>query len=114
MAGPASNTWTVRFEGTEVALRGMTGPVEAAIDGGAARTLTPDPEGGAVSLASGLPDGEHTLVLRSPNGAPAVFLVGRAQPLAWLWVLAPALLLLALAVVGALISLRVAGWRVTS
>lgn len=109
VAGPEANTWTVRFEGTGIALRRMTGPVEAAIDGGAARQLNPDPEGGAISLASGLIDGEHTLVLRSPNGAPAVFLVERAQPLAWLWVLLPAVLLLALGAVGALIGLRVAG-----
>lgn len=101
-AGPGAQAWTIRFTGASLALRGAPGPIEFAFDGGTAQQRNPDPEGGPVTLAAGLPDGEHTVTLRIPNGAPALFLVGRAQPLAWLWVIAPIVLLLGLAAVGAL------------
>ncbi len=81
----------------------MTGPAEVAIDGAAAVSINPDVEGGSVTAASALADVTHTAVVRSPNGPPGVFIVARAQPWPWLWALAPALLLAALVVVGALL-----------
>ncbi len=96
----ATNEWSIQFEGSALALRGMAGPVEVSIDGGVGRSYNPDVEGGAITVVSGLGDGQHTLRVNSPNGAPRTFLVSRDRPLAWLWLLAPALLLLALALVG--------------
>lgn len=96
-------TWTIRFEGQALGLRGMPGPVEVSIDGGPSTQVNPDVEGGASWLARGLPDGVHRAVIRSLSGtpdAPASFLVARVRPLAWLWLLAPALLLAGLALVG--------------
>lgn len=95
--------WAVRFAGTSFGLRKMTGPAEVAIDGAAAVSINPDVEGGSVTAASALADVTHTAVVRSPNGPPGVFIVARAQPWPWLWALAPALLLAALVVVGALL-----------
>lgn len=101
-SGVVAYAWTLRFAGTSLALDGMPGPAEYAIDGGPQTQRNPDVEGGPVTLASGLSDTEHTLTIRIENGPPRAFVVARAQPLGWLWALAPALLLAALAVVGAL------------
>ena len=67
------------------------------------RALNPLMERRVLPIAEGLADGKHSAIIRSANGPPSAFLVGRAAPLPWLWVLAPALLLIALVVVGALI-----------
>jgi hypothetical protein len=53
-------------------------------------------------IVDGLADGVHVAVVRSANGPPSAFMVGRGAPLPWLWVLMPALLLAALVLVGAL------------
>jgi hypothetical protein len=73
-----------------------------AIDGGAPLDLNPLVGGGTFQVAAQLSDGTHTAILRAPGGLPNAFLVGRAPPLPWLWTLAPALVVLALAVVGGL------------
>ncbi len=96
------NRWSLRFEGSSLALVGMHGPIEIALDGQAPVNVNPDVEGGPVTVASGLSDGVHTVVLSGANGPPHTFVVGRAQPLPWLWTLAPMLLLAALALVGGL------------
>jgi hypothetical protein len=57
----------------------------------------------SLPIAEGLTAGVHSAVVRSPNGPPSAFVVGRAAPLPWLWVLAPALLIAALVLVGALL-----------
>ena len=98
-----ASEWAVRFEGTSFGLRNLAGPFEVAIDGGAPATMNPDVEGGTVAVASSLADGPHTAVVRSANGPPGVFVVGRAQPYEWAWIVVPALLVVALAIVGALI-----------
>ena len=102
--------WTVRFEGTSLGLDGMPGEFDMTLDGGPPRQIRPDVEGGVVTPVSGLSDGVHTLVLRGENGPPRAFIVGRDQPLPWLWTLAPALLLVALAIVGALTMRALADW----
>jgi hypothetical protein len=53
-------------------------------------------------IAQGLTAGAHSAVIRSANGPPSAFMVGRSAPLPWLWVLVPALLIAALVLVGAL------------
>ncbi len=105
-AGQGANAWALRFEGTSLALVGLPGPAEFTIDGGAQARRNPDVEGGPAVLASGLSDGEHTLAIRVENGPPRAFVVARDQPLGWLWALAPALLLAALAAAGARIARR--------
>jgi hypothetical protein len=55
-----------------------------------------------VAIAHGLADGPHTALIRSA-AAPEAFVVGRDAPAPWLWPSAAALLLAALAAVGALI-----------
>jgi hypothetical protein len=101
--GRAPNRWSLRFEGSSLAFVGMRGPIEAALDGQASQNVDPDVEGGPVTIASGLNDGVHTIVLSGANGPPRLFVVARAQPLPWLWAIVPALLLAALALAGALI-----------
>lgn len=91
--------WVVRFAGTALTLVGMPGPAST-LDGAAPERRNPDVEGGPVTLASGLSAGEHTLTISIENGPPRVFVVAQAQPLAWLWWLAPALLLAALGALG--------------
>lgn len=99
-AGPGAHMWVVRFAGTALTLVGMPGPAEYTLDGAAPERRNPDVEGGPVTLASGLSAGEHTLTISIENGPPRVFVVAQAQPLAWLWWLAPALLLAALGALG--------------
>jgi hypothetical protein len=98
----ARNEWAVRFVGSSFGLVDLRGPVEVTVDGGPARALNPLMERRVLPIAEGLPDREHIVVVRSANGPPGAFIVGRAAPLPWLWGLAAALLLLALLVVGAL------------
>jgi hypothetical protein len=100
--GRAPDSWSLRFAGSTLTLAGMRGPMEIALDGGAGRLVNPDVEGGPVTVVSGASDAEHTLTLSGENGPPSAFIVARAQPLAWLWAIVPALLLAALALVGAL------------
>jgi hypothetical protein len=99
--GQAPNTWTLRFEGSALTLVGMRGPAQITLDGGVPRGYNPDVEGGPVTVVSGAADGLHVVALSVENGPPRGFVVERARPLAWLWVIAPALLLIGLAVVGA-------------
>ena len=70
---------------------------------GPSRALNPLMERRVLPIAEGLAAGEHVAVIHSANGPPGAFMVGRAAPLPWLWVLVPALLLLALVVTGALL-----------
>jgi hypothetical protein len=98
-----TNTWRVRFQGTSFALLDSRGPIEVALDGQPWRAMNPLMERSVLPIAEGLAEGEHTAVIQSANGPPGAFIVGRAAPLPWLWVLAPALLLAALVVVGALL-----------
>jgi hypothetical protein len=102
VAPAGENAWSLRFEGTSLALRQLPGPVEVALDGGVPAAYNPDVEGGAIMVANGLAAGPHTAVIRGANGPPGVFLVGRAQPLPWVWTVAPMLLVGALVVLGAL------------
>jgi hypothetical protein len=101
VAPSGDGAWSLRFQGTSLGLRRLAGPVEVAVDGGAPATSNPDVEGGTTVVAAGLADGPHTALIRSPAGPPGVFLVGRDRPLPWVWVLAPALLIGALALAGA-------------
>jgi hypothetical protein len=101
--GRAPNRWSLRFEGSSLALVGMPGPMEIALDGKAPLQVNPDVEGGPVTIASGLSDSVHTVVLSGTNGPPRLFVVARAQPLPWLWTIVPALLLAALTLTGGLI-----------
>jgi hypothetical protein len=103
----AADTWQIRFHGTSLALYRMKAPLSVAIDSGAPADINPLVGGGTLTVASGLPDGQHTAVLRGP-APPEAFLVGRASPLLWLWVLAPALIVAALVLVGALAMRRLA------
>jgi hypothetical protein len=98
-----TNEWAVRFEGTSFSLLDLRGPIEIAIDNQPARAMNPLMERRVLPIAEGLVDGEHVAVVQSTNGPPSAFLVGRAAPLPWLWVLVPALLLAALVLVGALL-----------
>jgi hypothetical protein len=107
----AGDTWQVRFEGTSLALRGMRAPLSVAIDGGAPAEFQPLVGAGTSIIAGGLADGPHTAVLRGAELPSDVFLVGRAAPWPWLWMIVPALLMLALAVVGGLIGRVVLSWR---
>jgi hypothetical protein len=102
--GPAPNSWTLRFEGSSLTLVGMRGPMQVALDGGPARSYNPDVEGGPVTVIGGASDGEHTATLSGENGPPRAFAVARAQPLAWLWAIVPAVLLVATGLVGAQIT----------
>jgi polysaccharide biosynthesis protein PslG len=103
VAARGPNQWVVRFEGTSFALVDLHGPIEIAIDQEPPRAMNPLMERRVLPIAEGLANGEHSAVIRSANGPPSAFLVGRAAPLAWLWALVPALLLVALVAVGALI-----------
>jgi hypothetical protein len=109
VAPAGENAWSLRFEGTSLALRQLPSPVEVALDGGAPAAYNPDVEGGAIVVASGLADGPHTAVIRGAHGPPGVFLVGRAQPLPWVWTAAPVLLVGTLVVVGALLMRMLVG-----
>jgi hypothetical protein len=93
----------VRFEGTSFALLDLRGPIEIAIDNQPLRALNPLMERRIMPIAEGLADGEHSVIIRSANGSPSAFMVGRGAPLPWLWALVPALLIAALVVVGALL-----------
>ncbi|MEN9935590.1 MAG: hypothetical protein RLZZ387_2169 [Chloroflexota bacterium] len=99
-----SGAWLLRFTGQSLALQGIGAPLEVAVDGGTPVALPPGAE--QVIVASGLAEGDHTAVVRGER-PPDAFLVGREQPLAWAWWLTPALLTVALAVVGALAMGRV-------
>jgi hypothetical protein len=103
VAGAGTNTWRVRFEGKSFALLDVRGPFEVAIDDQPSVALNPLMERSVRPIADRLADGQHTVVIHSDNGSPGGFLVGRAAPLAWLWVLAPGLLLALLVVVCALL-----------
>lgn len=91
--------WQIRFFGESLALDGRAPPLSVALDGGAPTDIRPRAAGGPpVVVAGGLPLGEHVANVAG-RAPPASFLVGRAQPLAWLWVLAPALLIGGMALV---------------
>jgi hypothetical protein len=89
--------WQLRFTGSRVTLIGglNPGPEQVTLDGRpvtleAQRTATGEP---ALQLA-GLADTTHTLAIRAPGEAPPErFVIGRDQPLPWVWVVAPALLI---------------------
>jgi hypothetical protein len=98
-----ANAWRVRFEGTSFALLDVRGPFDVAIDDQPPVALNPLMERTVRPIPDGLADGQHVAVIRSDNGPPGGFLVGRAAPLPWLWVLAPSLLLTVLVIVGALL-----------
>jgi hypothetical protein len=110
VAGPGAHSWQhpaigqaaggsyqLRFTGQSLLLQ-LAAPATVAVDGGPPHSLNPEVEGGAVLVAAGLPDGEHTATIETPR-PPRGFLVGRQQPLAWLWPAMPVVLtaLLALA-----------------
>jgi hypothetical protein len=103
VAERGADEWAVRFAGTSLALLDPRGPIEIAIDQQSSRAMNPLMERRALPIAEGLADGEHVAVVRSANGPPSAFVVGRAAPLAWLWMLLPALLIAALVVLGALV-----------
>lgn len=107
----AEDTWQIRFEGTSFALYRMRAPLTVTIDGGAARDVNPLVGGGTLTIAQGLPDTVHTAVLRGP-APPEAFVVGRAPPLPWFWLLAPALVVGGLVLVGALAMRRLAGLEI--
>jgi polysaccharide biosynthesis protein PslG len=97
-----TNEWALRFEGASFMLVGPRGPVEISIDGAPPHAMNPLMERSVLPITEGLPEGLHTAIVRSANGPPGAFIVGRAAPLMWVWLLAPALLLMALVLVGAL------------
>lgn len=103
VAEHGTNEWIVRFEGTSFALVDLRGPIEIAIDNQPLRALNPLMERRVLPIAERLADGTHSAVIRSANGPPSAFMVGKAAPLPWLWTLVPALLIAALVVVGALL-----------
>jgi hypothetical protein len=102
VADRGTNEWEVRFEGTSFGLLDLRGPIEIAIDNQPQRAMNPLMERRILPIAAGLTAGVHSAVIRSANGPPSAFMVGRESPLPWLWVLAPALLIAALVFVGAL------------
>ena len=91
--------------------RDLRAPLSVAIDGGAPAEIQPLVGGGTITIAGGLADGPHTAVLRGAELPSEVFLVGRAAPSPWLWTLAPALIVLALVVVGGQIGRVLLSWR---
>jgi len=103
VADAGANTWRVRFEGTSFALLDVSGPVEVTIDDQPSMALNPLMERSIRPIADGLAPGQHVVVIHSANRPPSGFLVGRAAPMAWLWVLAPALLIATIVLVGALL-----------
>jgi len=102
VAERGTNEWAVHFEGTSFALLDLRGPIEIAIDNQSPRAVNPLMERSSLPIAEGLAAGPHSAVVQSANGPPSAFMVGRAAPVPWLWVLAPALLIAALVLVGAL------------
>jgi hypothetical protein len=80
-------------------LVGGEGPLELSIDGGPMIALANDRQ----PAAAGLHDGVHMALVRSRGAPPNIFLVGRDQPLPWLWGLAPASIAVGLVLVGALV-----------
>ena len=103
VAAAGADTWRVRFEGTSFALLDLRGPIEVAIDDQLRRAVSPLVERRALPIADGLAAGAHVAIIQSASGPPGAFMVGRAVPLPWLWMVLPALLLAALALVGALL-----------
>lgn len=94
--------WTVRFAGDSFALVGGAGAAQVAIDDGKPIDVALGGPDGIVAVAADLPNAAHTALILGAAAPPQAFLVAHARPEPWLWTLAPALLLLGLAVVGAL------------
>ncbi len=94
---PIAGGWRVRFSGARLSLLGgLTGDVEASLDG-APVTLTRSELEGLPALATPtLAQGDHTLELRGAP-PPARFVVERARPWGWLWDHGPLALIAALA-----------------
>ena len=99
--------WALRFEGSALALGG-SGAASVSIDGGAPVAVTLAGAQTPVTVAQGLADAPHTALVQAP-AAPELFVVGRAPPLAWLWTLAPALLIAGLVCAAALAARGLAG-----
>src|SRR6185503_7856621 len=78
VAERSTNEWMVRFEGTSFALLDLRGPIEIAIDNQSLRAVNPLMERRILPIAEGLTAGAHSAVIRSPNGPPSAFMVGRA------------------------------------
>jgi hypothetical protein len=110
VAGPGAHSWEhpairllpgrmyqLRITGQSLALL-LASPARVSVDGGAATAFNPDVEGGAVTVAARLADGEHIVTIETAL-TPRGFLVGREQPLPWLWPLAPLALVALLALV---------------
>lgn len=102
--------WRVRFTGQSLAIR-LNAPAGVSIDGGAAVQVTSSVDGSPVVIASGLTDGLHIFEIQSA-AAPEYFVVGREQPLPWVWTLTPAVITLALASVGSQMMIEIGRWVV--
>jgi polysaccharide biosynthesis protein PslG len=94
--------WELRFTGSGLSFRGMRAPLTAQLDDGTPLVLTPRVEDHTpVVAATGLAYGDHVALVAGER-PPEAFLVSRARPLAWLWTLAPALLIAGLTATAAL------------
>lgn len=90
--------WAVRFRGQSLHLV-LRAPVTVALAGEEPVEVLPPMERNApVGALTGLRNSEHTVIIRGAQ-PPEAFVVAREQPLAWLWVIVPAVLVAALAVV---------------
>jgi hypothetical protein len=96
--------WAIRFAGTSFALYNLKAPLSVAVDGGMSIKINPLIGSGTLTITAGLPDRVHTAIVQG-NSAPEGFLIGREPLLPWFWALAPALIVIGLALTGAL-SLR--------
>lgn len=89
----------LHFWGTTVALElPAASSVSISVDGGAAQTIESGASPGRVIVAEGLPLGRHTLTIHNAPDALDV-VIGREQQMAWIWWLAPSVLLALLALV---------------
>jgi hypothetical protein len=97
----SGDTWQIQFAGTTFALGGLRSAASVQIDNGAPVTISVAE--GVQTVANGLSEGEHTAVVRAGT-PPATFLVGRAQPLPWLWTWGAGVVIVALVLDGALLA----------
>ncbi len=97
----SSGTWQVQFAGTTFALGGLRSAASIQIDNSVPISVSAADD--VQTVASGLAEGTHTAVIET-GMPPATFLVGRAQPLPWLWTWGAGVLIVALVLDGALLA----------